>query len=136
MFFNSGGWTISLALITYMSFLSAILIFILCYYQLQMIASETTTFEIMRRGNQGRDPCTWRGFKNIGYFLWTGRYFLVDETGLDDMYTMSDHSNNNNRQKNSHSSKRGLHSRHHHSNNNNNNHSVSGIEASALDKHV
>jgi hypothetical protein len=75
----------ALALITYLSALCSIWIFCIFIGQIAMIASETTTFEQIRRNNFGKHPCTIRGLFNIGYFCKTGDYLVDDITWKSEM---------------------------------------------------
>jgi palmitoyltransferase len=64
--------------ITYMSFLSSLWIGGLFFAQVQMIFSETTTFESLRRHNQGRKCCTTRAWAHFLHFLMSGQYSIAE----------------------------------------------------------
>eukprot|EP00981_Chlorochromonas_danica_P007082 scaffold1551_cov164-Ochromonas_danica.AAC.10 len=63
---------------TWLAMLTGIWILFIFSGQLSMVASETTTFEVIKHGNNGLNPCTSRGFANIMRFLSTGQYYIVD----------------------------------------------------------
>lgn len=44
--------------------------------QMGLIASETTTFEMMKKGNKGLDVLTTRGLRNVILFFQTGAYSI------------------------------------------------------------
>lgn len=64
--------------ISHMSFFSSLWIGGLFFAQVQMILSETTTFESMRRHNQGRKCCTTRATTHFLHFLLSGQYSIAE----------------------------------------------------------
>lgn len=74
----------SLALITYMAFVSSLSIALVFISQMYMVAKETTTFAAMKRPrsaafehSQGLRCCSRRGVRNLLFFARTGRYTVT-----------------------------------------------------------
>lgn len=63
---------------TWLALFTGIWISFIFFGQLGMIASETTTFEIIKRANYGLPSMTLRGMQNLGKFLLTGQYYIID----------------------------------------------------------
>lgn len=64
----------SISVLTWVTACASLWIAAIFLGQMGLIASETTTFEVMKRKTNGVDGCTWRGARNIVKFFVTGAY--------------------------------------------------------------
>mmetsp|Transcript_27769 Transcript_27769/g.61492 ORF Transcript_27769/g.61492 Transcript_27769/m.61492 type:complete len:609 (+) Transcript_27769:163-1989(+) len=69
---HAGFWAL-----TYVSLAVGLWILGLCLNQLAMVAGETTTFEMLKRRNQGIDMLSARGLRNLLRFLASGQYSIA-----------------------------------------------------------
>ncbi|RYH29320.1 hypothetical protein EON65_08915 [archaeon] len=67
---------------TWLSFFTGLWILSVLLGQLGMVASETTTFEVIKRGNQGVPVTIVQGVRNIIKFLQTGQYYVTDTPAM------------------------------------------------------
>ena len=65
-----------LVLVTWWTSLVGLWIFFILFSQIELIARETTTYEVQKRKNVGVDPCTSRALRSLWLFFTTGMYSI------------------------------------------------------------
>jgi hypothetical protein len=63
---------------TVLAIFAALWIGFLCFGQIELVAAETTTFEVLRGHHDGNTRrCRPAYISNVAHFLWTGNYRVV-----------------------------------------------------------